>query len=290
MADQRICLYISQRDHGDSPPGTPAEVVYETLISPAMERFPDFETIHADYTHEPGSISPRIFDEVLEADLVIADLTELSPSGYYQLGLRQAAQMPFVLIAETDYVMAVNGIDFHFVRYAFHRSPSTAGDMETIDRLSSAIRDALELKPQGSGQAHVPKKGTRREQRIELASRIEETAEIIRVLRVNSAADAVTELFAIAEELKTAADDDQTPSALKEAGKKALQVLIKIADQLRSVRGSRIAISGALALILGGSGWPAVTAFGVGLAFWDGKEAFLKAVEAIWRKQPKRKG
>jgi hypothetical protein len=286
MADKRICCYISQGEEGDSPPGTAAKVVYETLIVPAMERFPDFETVHFGYTHEPGSISLRILDEVLEADLVIADLTELSPSGYYQLGVRHTAQMLLVLIQDIDYVIAVAGIDFHIVRY---RSPSTASDTETIDQLSSAIGDALELKPQGSGQAHVPMKATQRERRIELASRIEETAEIIRVLRVNSAADAVSELLAIAEELKIA-DDDQTPSALKEAGKKALQVLIRIADQLASVRGSRIAISGALALILGGSGWPAVTAFGVGLAFWEGKEAFLKAVDAIWRKQSKRKG
>ena len=34
MADKRICVYLSQRDQGDSPPGTAAEVVYETLILP----------------------------------------------------------------------------------------------------------------------------------------------------------------------------------------------------------------------------------------------------------------
>src|SRR5262249_12456246 len=128
MVQNLTCFYISQRDQGDSNSGTAAEAVYETLVAPAMERFPEFDITSVDYTHEPGSISAVNLKAIVEADLVIADLTELSPSGYYQLGARQAAQRPVVVIAEDDYVMAVAGDDLPFVRYPFSRSPSIAGD------------------------------------------------------------------------------------------------------------------------------------------------------------------
>lgn len=49
-----------------------------------------------------------------------------------------------------------------------------------------------------------------------------------------------------------------------------------------------MAISGAIALVIGGAGWPAVTALGLGLAFWEGKDAFLKALDKLGGKQTNR--
>lgn len=280
----RICVYLSQRDHNDSPPGTSAEVVYETLIMPVMERFPDFRMNPRGYIHETGSISTQLVREIAEADLVIADLTDLSASGYFELGVRHAAGLPTVLIGDFDYVMPVDAREFKLVRYPFDQSPRTAGDPETIETLVAAIREALDTEPEGSGASHVPMKKTPKERRYELAERIEATAEAIRLLRSNTTGDAIAELQAIAEQLKSV-EDVETPSALKEAADKALKVLLQIMDQLGTVRGSRMAISGTIAFVVGGAGWPAVTALGLGLAFWEGKEAFLKAMEKLGKKR-----
>src|ERR1700692_1541744 len=107
MPDKKICVYLSQRDQGDSPPGSAAEVVYETLVLPALENFPNFYKNPRGYIPEPGSISTQILQEVISADLVIADLSELSPSGYYEIGARHSALLPTVLIADEDFVIAV---------------------------------------------------------------------------------------------------------------------------------------------------------------------------------------
>jgi hypothetical protein len=251
MADKRICVYLSQRDQGDSPPGTAAEVVYETLILPTMERFPDFAMNPRGYIHEPGSISAQLLDEILSADLVIADLTELSPSGYNQLGVRHSSFLPTVLMAHQDYVIAMAAREFQFLRYPQH-SPSIAGNPKTIDQLAALVREALDTLPRSTGAPQMSVRKTPRERRYELAERIEATVEIIRLLRINSAGEAVNELEAIAKELK-AVEDDKTSSALKEAADKVLNVLSRILDQLATVRGSRMAISGAIALVLGGA-------------------------------------
>jgi hypothetical protein len=124
-------------------------------------------------------------------------------------------------------------------------------------------------------------KRTPKERRFELAERIDGTADVVALLRINSTADAIAELRAIAEELRVV-DDEKKPSALKEAGDAVLKVLLRLLDQLGTVRAARMAISGPLALVLGGAGWPAVTAFGICLAFWEGKDTFTRAVQSIW--------
>ncbi|MEX2129101.1 MAG: hypothetical protein WD871_12790 [Xanthobacteraceae bacterium] len=279
----RTCIYISQRDQGESPPGINAEAVYETLVLPVMEHFPEFRMNPRGYIHETGEISAQLLKEIAEADLVIADLTELSASGYFELGARYAAGLPTVLIGDVDYVMPFNAREFELVRYPFVQSPGIAGDEETIEALVNAIREALDIDPERPSSMRVPMKKTPKERRYELADRIEAAADVIRLIGSNSASRAIVELEAIAEELKSV-PDAETPTALREAADRALKVLLQIMDQLATARGSRMAISGTIALIVGGAGWPAVTALGLGLAFWEGKEAFAKALEKFANK------
>lgn len=277
----RICVYLSQRDHDDSPP-TSADVVYETLIMPVMEEFPDFRMNPRGYIHETGSISSQLVKEILEADLVIADLSELSASGYFELGVRLATDLPTVFIGDLDYVMPIDARDFRIVRYSFDQSPQTAGDPDTIEALVAAIREALDAEPESSRVPYVPMKGTPKERRDELAERIEATVEAIRLFGSNTAGDAAAELEAIAEELKSV-EDVETPSALKEAAHKALMVLFRFMDELGTSRGARVVITGAIALVVGGAGFSGAVAFGLGLAYWEGKKPFLKAIESLGR-------
>jgi hypothetical protein len=185
------------------------------------------------------------------------------------------------VLAEEDHVMSVSAEEFKIVRYhflnLFEESKKDEPLPEIINKLTDAIREAL-AEPWRGTRGGTRSIRTPRESRIELAARIEETAEVIRLLRINSTGDAIDELLSIATDLKKAGDQEP-PSALREAGEKVLSVIARIADQLATVRGARFAISGALALVLGGSGLPAVTAFGLGLAFWEGKDAFLKALD-----------
>ncbi|MCA1530416.1 hypothetical protein [Bradyrhizobium yuanmingense] len=101
---------------------------------------------------------------------------------------------------------------------------------------------------------------------------------------MNSASDAVAELEDIAAELERLPEDKITP-ALNEAGERVLKVLSRFSDQLSTVRGARMLISGVIAVVLGGAGFSAITAYGMSLAFWEGKDAFLKALELLSKRK-----
>ena len=72
---------------------------------------------------------------------------------------------------------------------------------------------------------------------------------------------------------------------MREAGEKVLKILSRIADQLATVKGSRIIVAGIISFVLGGAGYSASTIYGITLAFWQGPEIFTKAIEVIAKRK-----
>jgi hypothetical protein len=83
----------------------------------------------------------------------------------------------------------------------------------------------------------------------------------------------VQQLRDISQEIRALTD----PS-LKDAATRAMLVLTHLFDALGTQQGAQVVIAGAVAGILGAVGWPAVTAYGLSLAVWQGKDAFMAAL------------
>jgi hypothetical protein len=50
----------------------------------------------ADEIQKPGLITQQVIEEVVNADLVVADLTDHNPNAFYELALRHVTQKPVV--------------------------------------------------------------------------------------------------------------------------------------------------------------------------------------------------
>ena len=59
-----------------------------------------YQVKRADDDAKPGMISDRIIHDILNADLVIADLTELNANAFYELGIRHSTGKPTIHIAK----------------------------------------------------------------------------------------------------------------------------------------------------------------------------------------------
>ncbi|MDH3445734.1 MAG: DUF4071 domain-containing protein, partial [Deltaproteobacteria bacterium] len=69
--------------------GTDFNRVYAEYIKPALEGV-DFEVFRADEELQAGDIRTDMFQELLLADLVVADLSIDNPNVWYELGVRHA--------------------------------------------------------------------------------------------------------------------------------------------------------------------------------------------------------
>jgi hypothetical protein len=278
------CLYISTFGPGNAPTHNAAEAAYNALVAPVFRiDFPEFEIVryHSESVH--GSISERLLNDVLTADLVIADLTELTANGFYELGVRHSTGLPTVLLAQVGHPLPFDHKDFRFVTY-LTKGTDDEVEQRTREALIEAVNSALQTVSATPG-TNVPTKTTSpRETRHELATRIQESADVLQSLRINSAAEIVASLHKIATDLE-AVEDEKTPSALKETGEKVLKILSRIADQLATVKGSRIIVAGVISFVLAGAGYSAFSIYGITLAFWQGPEVFTKAIEAITKRK-----
>jgi hypothetical protein len=228
-----------------------------------------------------------LLDQVEKADLVVADVTELSSAAYYALGMRHALGLPTVYIADTDHTIQVEPQDFLTLRYTLPQPGSDASGVgRFIDNLVDLIKRALADPTRISRRGRQAVELSPPERRRRLAERIDESVEAIKLLRINSLSSTVDDLTAIAAELRGASDED-TPSALRESAHKALKLLHSILDELATQPGARVIICGAAASILGGIGTThAVAGFALALSAFFGKDAFGMALDKVLGNNP----
>ena len=70
---------------------------YEHIIKPVFEEL-DFHCFRADEIKHSGVIDKHMFEHIVKADFVIADISTLNPNSIYELGIRHAVKKHTTLI------------------------------------------------------------------------------------------------------------------------------------------------------------------------------------------------
>jgi CheY-like chemotaxis protein len=83
--------------------GTPerkrANQMLTHIFKPALEPL-GYKIIRADEIPEPGSITIQVIEQILNSDLVVADLTGNNPNVFYELGIRHFARKPVIHVID----------------------------------------------------------------------------------------------------------------------------------------------------------------------------------------------
>jgi hypothetical protein len=99
-SDKKKCFVISPIGTEGSPERERADTVLKYLIKKALS--PEFDVIRADDDTNPGAITPRIVQSILEADLVIADITGSNANVFYELAIAHGYRKPTVHLQESS--------------------------------------------------------------------------------------------------------------------------------------------------------------------------------------------
>lgn len=113
---------------------------YKNIIKPAVKRA-GFECIRADEIQHSGNINVPMYEQLLNADVVIADVSTYNENAFYELGVRHALK-PFTTIT-----IAEDGLKFPFdinnmlIRQYHHLGEDIGFDeaMRMQDELAEAI-------------------------------------------------------------------------------------------------------------------------------------------------------
>ncbi len=91
----RLCFFIGPIGEASSEYRQHSDLILEHLVRPVLEE-QGFEVKRADEIQESGLITKQIFQYLLKARLVVADLSYHNPNVFYELAIRHAKNLPVV--------------------------------------------------------------------------------------------------------------------------------------------------------------------------------------------------
>jgi hypothetical protein len=97
----KICFYITPIGEENSEQRRHSDFMMEYIIKPAVAEF-GLTVVRADQMVKPGMIGKQVIEHILNARLVIVDLSFHNPNVFYELCLRHATRLPTVQVKRTE--------------------------------------------------------------------------------------------------------------------------------------------------------------------------------------------
>lgn len=138
-----------------SPIGSPGTVEYRryrlTLDYIVKKAFAgeDWEVVRADEETSPDSITTQVIGRIVEADLIVADLTDHNPNVFYELAVAHGYQKPVIHLMESGQKVPFDVVDQRVIFYDL-------SDPESVDKARKGLQQSSKWLDDNPGQARNP--------------------------------------------------------------------------------------------------------------------------------------
>jgi hypothetical protein len=96
-AERKRCFVISPIGDAGSPHRVHADWLLKGIVKPTFSaHFADFDVIRADQITTPGLIDSQVITLLLEAELVVADMSFQNANVFYEMGIRHMKRRPII--------------------------------------------------------------------------------------------------------------------------------------------------------------------------------------------------
>lgn len=129
------CFLVGPIGAANSEPRRHADWVAH-IVQKALAGF-NLNVVRADGIPSPGLITAQIIDHIMNAELVIADLTFLNANAFYELGIRHAAQKATIHVFREDETIPFDVADSRAISFNYSHPIE-------IERATAAIQAAAE--------------------------------------------------------------------------------------------------------------------------------------------------
>lgn len=133
----KTCFIVTPIGADDSSTRRSAQGVIDSAIKPVLKEL-GYQALVAHEMFKIGSITTQVIEQLLNADMVIANLTELNPNVMYELAVRHAKRKPVVAIVEKGTRLPFDLAEERTLFYA----NDMLGVHELMPRLKLTIKEA----------------------------------------------------------------------------------------------------------------------------------------------------
>ena len=146
--EKKICFVISPIGEEDSDTRKRSDMVLKHIISGPAEQL-EYEVIRADKISEPGIITTQVIQYIVDAELVIADLTERNPNVFYELALRHAIRKPLVQLIKKGEAIPFDVAATRIIQFDIK-------DLDSVDAAKREIFSQIKSLEAGKNEVHNP--------------------------------------------------------------------------------------------------------------------------------------
>ncbi|MEL7665447.1 MAG: hypothetical protein AAGU10_15140 [Methanosarcina mazei] len=147
MGNEKTCFVICPIGDEGTETRKWSDLTFKYIIKPVAENF-GYTPIRADHIKESGMITYQIIDQLLESDLIIADLTSSNPNVYYELAIRHFIQKPCIQMIKCGQKIP---FDINGMRTVFYDV-----DLELAEVAKSELSDHIKSINEGEFKATNP--------------------------------------------------------------------------------------------------------------------------------------
>jgi hypothetical protein len=133
LVAKKFCFVLSPIGEYDSLERRRADGILDEVIRSAFEPL-GYRVERADHDVSPGRVTETIISKIIDADLVVADLTGFNPNVMYELALRHATGKPFIQLLERGGKLPFDVQDINTIFF----TSDLAGRGEAIKKLTEA--------------------------------------------------------------------------------------------------------------------------------------------------------
>ena len=150
---RKKCFVLSPIGQKGSAERIAADKVYKHLIRKSLT--PDFEISRADESLNPGAISPTIIASILEADLVVADISGANPNVFYELAIAHGYNKPTVHLQRSSEEIPFDVKDIRIVSYDI-------ADLDDVEEAQKLLKEYANFAMQNPDGMETPLTSARR--------------------------------------------------------------------------------------------------------------------------------
>jgi hypothetical protein len=136
LPENKNCFIITPIGPDNSEIRRKADGLIEAVISPVLKSS-GYDMVVPHHMINPGSITNQVIQHLLEAKLVIANLTGLNPNVMYELAVRHAKGLPVICLVENGTVLP---FDIQTERTIFY-----SDDMHSVEQTRKLLSDFVEI-------------------------------------------------------------------------------------------------------------------------------------------------
>lgn len=132
-----LCFVVGPIGKEGSVERKHADLLLNAVIKHVLEEKEfAYKVKRADEDADPGMIGDRVISDIIHAPLVVADLTDLNPNAFYELGIRHSTEMPTIHVAKQGTALPFDNVahrtifvdltDWHSIEQARSRLAESA--------------------------------------------------------------------------------------------------------------------------------------------------------------------